>query len=130
MQAIEYKVSLIGASGSGKSSFLQNLLNTNINYPTLGVDVYQYSFSNNGNKYRFNFWDCAGDNRYLGQGKNYIQDSDYVVLFGDDMDFKQWIPNNIPFKEINSINNINNIDITSSDFSLMLVEDLKKSIII
>lgn len=130
MQAIEYKVSLIGASGSGKSSFLQNLLNTNINYPTLGVNVYQYSFSNNANKYRFNFWDCAGDNRYLGQGKNYIQDSDYVVLFGDDMDFKQWIPNNIPFKEINSINNIDNIDVTGSDFSLMLVEDLKNSIII
>ncbi len=103
MQAIEYKISLIGASGSGKSSFLSKLLNEDLNYPTLGVDVHPYSFRFNNNYYRFNIWDCAGDDRYLGLGKDYIKDSDYVLLFGgEDSSFKNWIPTNIPFKTIKS----------------------------
>ena len=102
MQAIEYKIALIGASGSGKSSFLSKLLNADIDYPTLGVEVYPYSFKSNNNNYRFNIWDCAGDDRYLGLGKDYIKDSDYVLLFGEDNSFKNWIPSNIPFKTITS----------------------------
>lgn len=106
MQAISYKVSLIGSSGSGKSRFLEKLLNIEISYPTLGVNVYDYSLSLNNIKYRFTFWDCAGDSRYLGLGSEYIKDSDYVLLFGQDFSFKDWIPNNTPFKTISNPDSI------------------------
>ena len=106
MQAISYKVSLIGSTGSGKSKFLEKLLNIEISYPTVGVNVYNYSLSLNNVKYRFNFWDCAGDSRYQGLGSEYIKDSDYVLIFGQDSSFEDWIPNNIPFKYILNPDNI------------------------
>ena len=102
LQQIPYKISLIGESGSGKSTFIKNLLNIDVKFPTLGVNVFSHTINYNNNKYLLNIWDCAGDNRYLGLGKEYIKDSDYVLLFGQDSSFREWIPTNISFKSVSS----------------------------
>jgi hypothetical protein len=67
------------------------------------VDVSPYDYTHENNKFRLNLWDCAGDNRYLGQGKNYILDSDLVMIFGDNKkEFEKWITNNTPTIYVNS----------------------------
>ena len=108
MQSIHIKVALIGDKQTGKTRFtrlVNNIGRTNYK-PTLGVDVYSKYVKHNGIKYVLNFWDCAGDSRYLGLGSEYIKDSDYVLLFGQDFSFKDWIPNNTPFKTISNPDNI------------------------
>jgi len=114
MQATEFKVSLIGESGSGKSAFVEKLI---FGHPiihsdgrkyTLGVDVSPYDYTYENNKFRLNLWDCAGDNRYLGLGKNYISESALVMIFGNNKEeFESWITNNTPTIYVNSHEELN-----------------------
>lgn len=109
MQATEFKVSLIGESGSGKSAFVEKLLlgqsiihDEGRKY-TLGVDVSLYDYTYENSKFRLNLWDCAGDNRYLGLAKNYISNSDLVMIFGNNKEeFENWITDNTPKIYVNS----------------------------
>ena len=114
MQATEFKVSLIGNSGSGKTAFVEKL---NFGHPiihndgrkyTLGVDISSYDYIYENNKFRLNLWDCAGDSRYLGLGKKYILNSDLVMVFGDNKEeFDNWIDNNTPTIYVNSQEELN-----------------------
>jgi len=101
MQATEFKVSLIGESGSGKSAFIEKLkygqpiMHSGGRKYTLGVDVSPYSYRYGNNTFRLNLWDCAGDERYRGLGKDYIVDSDLVMIFGNNnSEFEGWVPDN------------------------------------
>jgi|SaaInlStandDraft_2_1057019.scaffolds.fasta_scaffold178567_2 GTPase SAR1 family protein len=88
MQAVEFKVTLIGNTNTGKTAFLEKLLygeerrlGTNMT-KTLGVDVKLFEYRLGENKYRINFWDCGGDERFSGLGNGYITGSDLVLIFG------------------------------------------------
>ena len=101
MQAREFKVSLIGETGSGKTAFVEKLkygqpiMHYGGRKYTLGVDVTPYSYRYQNNTFRLNLWDCAGDERYRGLGKNYLIDSDLVMIFGDNVtEFEDWVPEN------------------------------------
>jgi len=120
MQAIEYKIGLIGHTNTGKTSFIRQLLygiNGNNNKPTIGVDVYPYDVRFKDKKYRLNFWDCAGDENNIGLGKNYLLDSDFIFIFKDNNKnnkiFENWVPKNTLYTYIsyneNSPNNIQTI---------------------
>ncbi len=101
MQATEFKVSLIGNTGSGKTAFVETLKygqpiihNEGRKY-TLGVDVTPYSYRYGNNTFRLNLWDCAGDERFRGLGKDYLIDSDLVMIFGNNnSEFESWVPEN------------------------------------
>ena len=87
MQAVEFKVALIGNTNTGKTAFLEKLLygeerrlGTNMT-KTLGVDVKPFEYRLGEHKYRINFWDCGGDERFSG-GNGYITGSDLVLIFG------------------------------------------------
>jgi GTP-binding nuclear protein Ran len=75
MQINEYKVSIIGKNGIGKTSFLRRLNNTyketNNYIPTLGVEVIPIDLHGEFGKIRLNFWDNAGDERYRGLKDKY-----------------------------------------------------------
>ena len=111
MQSIHIKVALIGDKQTGKTRFsrlVNNIGRTNYK-PTLGVDVYSKYVKHNGIKYVLNFWDCAGDERYLGLGKDYLINSHYVLLFTNQDDytlrsnkFKQWIPEDTKYHIVQS----------------------------
>ena len=103
MQAKEFKVSLIGYTGTGKTSFVERLLygqrriTTTSLRKTLGVDVYPFDYKYEGDKFRINFWDCAGDDRLMGLGKQYLYGSDLTVIFSSgfpavDQGFIDWVP--------------------------------------
>jgi GTPase SAR1 family protein len=103
MQAKEFKVSLIGYTGTGKTSFVERLLygqrriTTTSLRKTLGVDVYPFDYKYGGDKFRINFWDCAGDDRLMGLGKQYLHGSDLTVIFSSgiadvDQGFIDWVP--------------------------------------
>ena len=114
MQAINYKIALVGHTKTGKTSFIKNLLHGFYNNikPTLGVDVYPYDIRYNNVKYRLHFWDCAGDERYLGLGNKYLLGSDMVLIFKDinknNNIFEKWVPENTSYNYI-SYENENSI---------------------
>ena len=101
MQAREFKVSLIGETGSGKTAFIEKLkygspiMHHGGRKYTLGVDVTPYSYRYGNNSIRLQLWDCAGDERYRGLGKDYLIDSDLVMIFGNNTsEFENWVPEN------------------------------------
>lgn len=109
MQSIHIKISLIGDKQTGKTRFtrLLNNIDRTEYIPTLGCDVVLKDKTYNNKKYSLNIWDCAGDERYLGLGKEYLINSHYILLFtNNDTNatncFKQWIPENINYHTINS----------------------------
>ena len=85
MQTREYKVSLIGPSDVGKSSFLKRLLygynHIYVTEKTLGVDVIPIDIHNNNDKIRLNIWDCAGDERYRGLKEKYHIGTQAAIIF-------------------------------------------------
>ena len=75
MQATEYKVTLVGPTGSGKTSFLRAITGApSPTGPTLGVNVVVHNIDR---AHRIHFWDTGGSspNDYTKKG------SDLVVHF-------------------------------------------------
>jgi GTPase SAR1 family protein len=90
MQVQEYKTLFIGPSEIGKTSFLKKLFHhrNDINIldipTTLGVEVKPITIHQNYRKIRLNVWDCAGNMRYKGLGKEYYLNADFAVIFKND----------------------------------------------
>lgn len=108
MQTQEFKVTLMGHTQTGKTTFVANLLHGEFRgaRPTLGVDVTVFTFHCRDRKYRINFWDCAGNPRYSGLGPNkYAIGSDMVLIFTDpnrdDNDvFLECVPSGTPYHHV------------------------------
>lgn len=132
MQAFEIKVGLIGYPKTGKTKFIEKLLynDSNINNkpyePTFGVNVYPYDITYMNHKYRINFWDCAGDPRYMGLGKDYIQDADYVFIFKDEHKdntvFEEWLPEQTCFSYVDMNVEEDSISNIMSDIKYNIIE--------
>ena len=130
MQAIVIKVGLIGYPKTGKTKFIEKLLygDSSIDNkpykPTLGVEVYPYDITYMNRKYIINLWDCAGNPRYMGLGKDYIQDADYVFIFKDEHKennlFEDWIPEQTRFSYV---------DMNVEDSISNIISDIKYNII-
>lgn len=90
MQVPEYKTLFIGPSGIGKTSFLTKLYHSRndvnvLNIPTtLGVDVKPVVLYQDHRKIRLNVWDCTGNKKYKGLGKEYYLNADLAVVFKND----------------------------------------------
>lgn len=91
----EFKVSLIGASKTGKSTFVRDLVHRPQPFPTLGAHAIPYQIDA---QYRMHLWDCGGDSRFIGLGPGYIQDSDLVLVFGDA--YVEWVPPHVPYRMV------------------------------
>ena len=82
----DIKILLLGPCGTGKSKFLQTVTGKHkyssyYYIPTIGVDVFMINkFDNN-----FLFWDCSGNKRYDFMIKQYINSSNAVVYFTDEI---------------------------------------------
>ncbi len=80
MQAI--KAVVVGYAGSGKSSLIRKLRNEqieNAHIPTIGVEVCPIVIGNNV----YNFWDCAGMEKYKVLGDCYYLGSQVALIVCD-----------------------------------------------
>lgn len=128
MQTREYKVSLIGPSEVGKSSFLKRLLygynHIYVTEKTLGVDVIPIDIHNNNDKIRLNIWDCAGDERYRGMQEQYHIDTQAAIIFrnsnkGNSYNYENELPENIPKFYVDNYN-LQNPEHTVEEYKTML----------
>ena len=128
MQTREYKVSLIGPSEVGKSSFLKRLLygynHIYVTEKTLGVDVIPIDIQNNDDKIRLNVWDCAGDERYCGLKEKYHIDTQAAIIFRSTNNknhciYENELPENIPKFYIDDYN-LQNPEYTVDEYKSML----------
>ena len=128
MQTREYKVSLIGPSEVGKSSFLKRLLygynHIYVTEKTLGVEVIPIDIHNNNNKIRLNIWDCAGDERYRGLKEKYHIDTQAAIIFRNSNNDNHYsheeeLPENIPKFYVDNYN-LKNPEYTVEQYKTML----------
>tara|TARA_B100001758_G_C18269598_1_gene535621 strand:- start:159 stop:563 length:405 start_codon:yes stop_codon:yes gene_type:complete len=128
MQTREYKVSLIGPSEVGKSSFLKRLLygynHIYVTEKTLGVDVIPIDIHNNNDKIRLNIWDCAGDENYRGLKDKYHIDTQAAIIFrnsnkGNNYNYENELPENIPKFYVDNYN-LQNPEHTVEEYKTML----------
>ena len=128
MQTPEFKVSLIGPSGSGKSSFVKRLLygynHIYVSEKTLGVDVIPIDIYYNNIKLRLNIWDCAGDESYRGLKEGYHTDTIAAIVFRKSDNYEHEIyenelPQNIPKLYIDDYN-LKNPKYTIDQYKILL----------
>lgn len=83
-------IAFLGLDGSGKSSIIHQMINTNtseeyIPIPTAGADYYETSL----NASKFCIYDCGGNGRYRDGWEFYIKNSDAVCFVIDRTDKKR-----------------------------------------
>ena len=108
MQFQEFKVLLLGPTNTGKTTMVGQLIHGSSFRPkrTLGVEVTPLTIFCNQTQFRVNFWDCAGDPRYIGLGpKKYGTGSHLALVFkqntGDVVqDFVQQVPEGVQWKYV------------------------------
>ena len=86
MQRHEYKILFIGDTNVGKTHLVKRLVShsNDVSFDcvtTLGCDVRPLSLSHDGEVWRTNIWDCAGNPRYSGLFGGYYLQADGIVLF-------------------------------------------------
>ena len=119
-QSTEIKLGLIGFANTGKTTFVKTLMygNSHLNndyIPTLGVNAVSHVITYKNHKYNLNIWDCAGDERFRGLGKEYIKNASHVLIFKDNNQdntiFESWVPEhcNYNYVDMNQTNPISNI---------------------
>ena len=82
---------VLGNSGIGKTGVIKHVCNTTFyGGKTIGVDYDIKFIQHEGNKYKLQFWDCAGDERFSNIIRAYYKNSKYIIIFfnADDMSYK------------------------------------------
>ena len=83
----QFKVVVVGAGGTGKTSWVSHLLKKGFEpkyYPTLGVEVHPLVFNVPRGPIQFNVWDCAGQERLAGLDDGYYINAHAAFVFVDD----------------------------------------------
>lgn len=81
-----FKCVLLGDSQCGKTTFITKLLTGAYNdkyVPTLGVEVHPLTFKTTRGSIRFNVWDMAGQERYIGLGEAYYSGANCAIIMYD-----------------------------------------------
>ena len=79
----QYKLVIVGDGGVGKTSYVKRLLDNTFvsNYiPTLGVDVVPYIINVNDTPVKFNIWDTAGQEKFIGLKDGYLIGADCAIV--------------------------------------------------
>jgi GTPase SAR1 family protein len=96
---MNFKITLYGKSGTGKTSFTNYLIGKNFNeihIKTLGYESQSVNISTNCGFFNVNIFDTAGDTKYMGLGEGYGLGSDMIIFFHSnenseqDDDFEEW----------------------------------------
>src|SRR5258708_7464012 len=82
MEQKEFKICLIGGPKTGKTTFLNEMVNGQLNNqynPTQGATVKEVIITTNHGDYKLYFWDTGGYNR--GLGELYYMNSNAALSF-------------------------------------------------
>lgn len=91
-----YKIIVLGDSGVGKTCFIMQYTDqifTENHISTIGVDYKTKTLQHDNKIIAFQIWDTAGQDRFRSLTKNYITNSDGILLMYD-------ITNEISFKNM------------------------------
>jgi len=79
------KIVLIGDGGVGKTAYVKRLRTGEFEkryIPTMGVEVHPFTYKTNRYNRTFNFWDCAGQEKYGGLQEGYwLGANGFIVMF-------------------------------------------------
>ncbi|KAJ6579259.1 GTP-binding nuclear protein GSP1/Ran [Mycena vulgaris] len=81
-----FKLALVGDRGTGKTTFVKRHLMGKFDKKyigTLGVEVHPLIFTTNFGIARFNVWDIAGDEEFLGLRDGYYSQSQCAIIMFD-----------------------------------------------
>ena len=84
-----YKIVLEGASGVGKTRWIQSILNNSAEYtePTQNTEINEIVFSTNYGDYTIEIWEIGGLPYYSNHDKKYYYtDADAVIILTDNPD--------------------------------------------
>jgi small GTP-binding protein len=126
-----FKIILIGEQGAGKTSVVKRLIDdryTDFRETTIGLDFSSHKFDYNGKRYKYHFWDTAGQECFSPIIKAYYKNIAccFVVISTDD---KEWEENAVKWLERYNMNKdddvrakpillVNKIDILEKEFSM------------
>lgn len=84
--ASTYKLVLVGSGGAGKTTFMRRHLTGEFEeryIPTVGVEVRPLTFHTTRGPVRFNCWDTAGQEKFMGLADGYYIQADCAVIMFD-----------------------------------------------
>lgn len=96
----EAKLIIIGEAGAGKTTFAKKLLNPNASMPkpeetTLGIDIFNWSITDNDLSGNLKLWDFGGQDIYHGTHQFFFSEKSLYVLIADTReqkaDFNYWL---------------------------------------
>lgn len=129
-----YKVVIVGDGGIGKTTYVKRLAYGTFEpkyVSTLGVEVHPLSLKTNYGTITFNFWDCAGMEKYGGLREGYYVNANAFLVMYDcanlesKRNVKKWVASTRSLKEYPtvficgtkcdlSVDSVNNSDILIS----------------
>lgn len=83
---VELKIVFVGSQGVGKTSIINRYINDNFKegqQMTLGVMFFTKSVDYEGNTYKLNINDTAGQERFKAVASLYFKDAQGVIIVGD-----------------------------------------------
>ncbi len=104
---IQYKVVMLGAVGTGKSSILKQLLHDDFRKSyeaTIGVDFGNKYHEIDGNQCKFSIWDTSGSKVYFNIVKSYFQNTDIALIIFDLTDTHSFTDCTYWFEQYRNIN--------------------------
>lgn len=80
-----FKIVVVGASMTGKTSIIRRLMNESFDEPatTCGADFYTYTVPVNGETVKLLIWDTAGQERFRSISKSYFRNAAGAILVYD-----------------------------------------------
>ncbi len=89
MDAIPFKIIIIGKENAGKTSLLNEFLESFINQKDkIGVEFYKHKINRYGNDYFLQFWDFKADKKFEFLHSKYFEGTNAAILIFDPSDPK------------------------------------------